>query len=135
VGEGQTTVRRLAPGDEEIVRKLATRAPQTALLADPKTVFMAAFDGELPVGFAFGHVLPRRHGEADQLFVYEIEVDGSHRRQGLATELLAALAREAGVSTGFVLTEPENDAANELYRSLGGQASEAVMWDFTYAES
>ena len=43
----QTTVRRLGPGDEDVVRKLAEREPQTELLHDDRTIFLAAFrDGE-----------------------------------------------------------------------------------------
>ena len=38
----QTTIRRLGPGDEEVVRKLAEQSPQTALLADDRTIFLAA---------------------------------------------------------------------------------------------
>jgi hypothetical protein len=30
----------------------------------------------------------------------------------------------------YVLTEPDNDAANALYASLGGTRSEAVLWDW-----
>jgi hypothetical protein len=59
----QTTVRRLGPGDEEVVRKLAEERPQTALLADERTIFLAAFQGAEPVGFVFGYDLPRRHGQ------------------------------------------------------------------------
>ncbi len=115
------------------MRALATREPHTALLGDEHTIFVAAFDGEEPIGFAFGHVLPRRHGDPDHLFIYEIEVDERHRRQGIATELMRLLAEEAGVAEGFVLTEPDNDAANALYRSLGGSREETVLWDFRYA--
>ena len=52
----QTTIRRLGPGDEDVVRSLDPE-PFTALLADDRTVFVAAFDGDDPVGFAFGYVL------------------------------------------------------------------------------
>jgi ribosomal protein S18 acetylase RimI-like enzyme len=46
---------------------------------------------------------------------------------------LAEIARSRGIRTGFVLTEPDNDPANALYRSLEGERVETVMWDFTYA--
>lgn len=110
-----------------MIRALAESEPQTALLGDPHTIFMAAFDGDTPVGFAFGYVLPRRHGDAEILFVYEVEVDETHRGRGIATDLLGAHAAEAGVASGFVLTEPDNDAANALYRSLGGDRVDTVM--------
>ena len=79
----QTTIRRLGPGDEEVVRKLADGEPQTALLADDATIFLAAFRDDEPVGFVFGYELPRRHGAPSILFVYELDVGEEHRRQGI----------------------------------------------------
>jgi ribosomal protein S18 acetylase RimI-like enzyme len=130
----QTTVRRLRPGDEDVVRALAEHEPQTALLADDRTIFLVAFAGEEPVGFAFGYELPRRHGAPTILFVYEIGVDEPYRRQGIATRLLTELRRAAPAAASFLLTETDNHAANALYESLGGERSEAVMWDFRSAD-
>jgi len=131
----QTTVRRLGPGDEAVVRALAEEGDaQTALLADERTIFVAAFAGEEPVGFTFGYLLPRRHGKPSMLFVYELEVAEAHRRQGLATRLMEELFAQAGGVEAFVLTEPGNDAANATYAKLGGERSEVVMWDYPSAE-
>jgi aminoglycoside 3-N-acetyltransferase I len=123
------TIRRLGPEDEGVVERLATREPQTALLADERTIFVAALDGDEPVGFAFGYELPRRHGEPANVFVYELEVDERFRRRGIGRRLLAELLRIGG-APAYVLTEPDNDAANALYAELGGVRSEVVMWDF-----
>jgi aminoglycoside 6'-N-acetyltransferase len=68
-------------------------------------------------------------------FLYDVDVVESHRRRGIAKALLARLdelARERGIGEGFVLTEPDNDAANALYRSAGATRFEVVMWDFSY---
>lgn len=124
----ETTIRRLRPGDEDVVHRLAEHQPQTALLADDRTVFLAAFDGEEPVGFAFGYVLPRRHGKPTGMFVYELEVDEPYRRRGIGRRLMQELL--AGQDEAYVLTEPDNEAANALYASLGGTRVETVMWDF-----
>ncbi len=129
---GETTIRRLGVGDEQILRLLADREPQTALLADERTVFVAALDGERPIGFAFGYVLERRHGAPKIFFVYEVDVDPAWQRQGIATRMfdeLHRVAREQGAEESFVLTEPDNAAANALYQSLGGERVDAVMWD------
>jgi aminoglycoside 3-N-acetyltransferase I len=129
----QTDIRRLGPGDEAVVRHFAESTPRTALLEDERTIFLAAFQGGRPVGFAFGYELPRRHGNASILFVYELEVEPDCRRRGIASRLMLELRRIAGArgcAESFVLTEPENDAANALYASLGGQRVETVMWDF-----
>jgi aminoglycoside 3-N-acetyltransferase I len=133
----QTTVRRLGPGDEDVVRTLAEREPQTALLGDERTIFLAAFQGDDPVGLVFGYELPRRQGDPSILFVYELEVDAAHRRQGIATRLMDELARIAnsrGIAEGFVLTEPDNGPANTFYESLGGTSSDVVMWDYRYTD-
>jgi aminoglycoside 3-N-acetyltransferase I len=129
----QTTVRRLGPGDEDVVRKLAEGAAQTRLLADDRTIFLVAFRGAEPVGFVFGYDLPRRHGKPSILFIYELGVNAACRRQGIATQLMIELrriARSRGTEDSFVLTEPDNTAANALYASLGGVRQESVMWDF-----
>ena len=134
---GQTTVRRLGPGDEDVVRKLAEREPQVGLLADEATIFLAAFQGAEPVGFVFGYELPRRHGAPSILFIYELDVDEACRRQRIATRLMTELeriARSRGITEGFVLAEPDNVPANTLYESLGGERSEAVMWDYRYTD-
>ena len=134
------TIRLLAPGNEDVIRGLATSdgpgGPE-ALLADPRTLLLVAFDGARPVGFALAHELPRRHGDRAKLFVYELDVAESHRRRGIASALLgrvAELAPERGIRAGFVLTEPDNGAANALYRSAGGAAVEVVQWTFSYGD-
>ncbi|HEY2779091.1 MAG TPA: GNAT family N-acetyltransferase [Gaiellaceae bacterium] len=111
-----------------MIRQLAEDEAQTALLADDRTVFVAAFDGETPVAFAFGYVLPRRHGRPTIFFVYEIDVDERYRRQGIARRLMEELL--FGQEQAFVLTEADNEAAMALYASLGGTRADSVMWDF-----
>ena len=138
-GAPEIAIRLLAPGDEGVVRELATYdgpGDPESLLADPRTLMLAAFDGERAVGFVLAHDLPRRHGDPSKLFVYEVDVAESHQRRGIAKELLArlaALARQRGIRAGFVLTEEDNLAANALYRSAGGTPSKDVMWEFGYA--
>ena len=133
------SIRLLRPGDEGVVRELATYdgpGDPEALLADPRTLLLVAFDGERPVGLVLAHELPRRHGERARLFVYEVDVAESHRRRGIASALLARLAelaRERGIRAGFVLTEPDNGPANALYRDAGGATARVtVQWDFGY---
>jgi ribosomal protein S18 acetylase RimI-like enzyme len=131
-------VRRLGPGDEAVVRRLAEDAvPQAGLLAEERTIFLVAFDGDDPVGFLLAYELLRRRGDRSQLFVYEVGVDEGRRRRGVATALfreLARIARARGIRRGFVLTNQSSEAAMELYRSLGGVRPNAddVLWDFDY---
>jgi ribosomal protein S18 acetylase RimI-like enzyme len=131
-------IRRLGPGDEQVVEALATRAPQTDLLHDERTFLLVAFDGEQPVGFVLAHDLPRRHGDPTQLLVYEVDVDESHHRRGIGKALLAelaAIARGRGIVEGWVLTDEDNEAAMALYRSAGGILPQQVtMWEFRYRQ-
>jgi aminoglycoside 3-N-acetyltransferase I len=137
----EIAIRLLGPGDEDVVRELATydgAGDPEALLADPRTLMLVAFDEARPVGFVLAHELPRRHGHRSKLFVYEIDVAETHRRRGVASGLLARLAeraRERGIESGFVLAEPDNGPANALYRSAGGATAHAtVQWDFSYTD-
>lgn len=133
-------IRLLEPGDELLVQELATYdgpGDPEGLLADPRTLMLVALDGERPVGFVLAHELPRRHGDRASLFVYEVDVDESRRRRGIASALLARLAelgRERGIRVAFVLTEPDNEPANALYRSAGGTSQLDVEWTFSYAD-
>jgi ribosomal protein S18 acetylase RimI-like enzyme len=128
-------IRRLGPGDEDVVRVLATRRPHVELLKDERTIFLVAFEDGEAIGFAFGYALPRRHGPSTTLFVYEVEVDERQRGHGIGGELMRCLAGEAGAEEGFVLTEADNEPANALYRSLGGSSREVIEWEFEYEET
>jgi aminoglycoside 3-N-acetyltransferase I len=137
----EIAIRLLSVGDEGVVRELATyggSGDPEALLADPRTLMLVAFDGAQPVGFVLAHELPRRHGDRSKLFVYEVDVAETHRRLGVASALLARLvelARERGIRAGFVLTEPDNGRANALYRSAGGATETVtVQWEFSYED-
>ncbi|MGK5632980.1 GNAT family N-acetyltransferase, partial [Streptomyces sp. URMC 123] len=51
-----------------------------------------------------------------------IEVDPAHRRQGLATAVMAALARRAldeGASAAYLQVETDNEGAGSLYEGMG----------------
>src|SRR5262249_4279710 len=97
-------VRQLGAGDEAIVERLAEDEPQTALLRDPKAVFLVALDDDgAPMGFLLGYELLRRHGDPSILFVYEVDVVPGNRRRGVATQLfraLAEIARARRIETG-----------------------------------
>jgi len=136
------TIRRLGPGDEEIVVQLGGERPLTHaqaadLVADERTLYLAAFDRQEPVGYVLAHQLPRRHGDPSQLLVYDLEVNESSRRRGIATALMRELeliSREHAIRTGFVLTNSSNDPAMSFYRSLGGVCpnEDDAVWEFDY---
>jgi ribosomal protein S18 acetylase RimI-like enzyme len=120
-------IRRLGAGDAALVRSLATQGePERVvdLLADERTIFLVAFADEEPVGFLLAYELIRRHGDASQLFVYELQVDPEHRRRGIATAMVGeprAVAQGRGIRSGFLLTNESNAEAMALYHALGGR--------------
>jgi ribosomal protein S18 acetylase RimI-like enzyme len=124
----QTSIREATAED---VRALADHEPpRTELLDDPRTIFLVAErDGEV-VGFVLGYLLPRRHREESELFVYELGVEEPYRRRGIGKALMHALRRGAGGAPTFVLTEPDNESANAAYAALGGTRSDVVMWEW-----
>jgi aminoglycoside 3-N-acetyltransferase I len=137
-------VRRLAPGDEDIVIALAERGPPTRehaaeFLADDRMVFLVAFEAGDPLGFVFGYELLRRHGDPTIFFVYEVDVREQHRRRGVARMLfgeLERLARNRRIRRAFVLTAESNEPAMRLYESVGGVRPyhDDVMWRFEYVD-
>jgi GNAT superfamily N-acetyltransferase len=132
-------IRRLGPGDEDVVRMLATRPPHFELLEDERTIFLVAFEDGEPIGFVLAHHLPRRHDPSAKLLVYEVDVAEAHRRRGVGKALLAELARiakERGIRRGWVLTDDHNEAGMALYRSAGGRdPREVIEWEFDYEET
>jgi ribosomal protein S18 acetylase RimI-like enzyme len=104
-------------------------------LHDPRLHLVVALDGDTVVGFASGvHYL--HPDKPPELFINEVGVAPSHRRQGVGKEMLQALmdqGRALGCAQAWVLTSRSNAAAMRLYASLGGQdASEEaqVMFEF-----
>ena len=132
-----TTIRRLGPGDEGVVASLADDSPRTELLADDRTIFLVAFEADVPVGFVLAHELPRRHKAARSLLVYEIEVTAAQRRRGIGTGLmreLERLARRRRIEAGWVLTERANEAAMRFHEAAGAvRPKDVVEWELVYA--
>jgi ribosomal-protein-alanine N-acetyltransferase len=122
-------VRRLGPGDEWVLDRLALEGPRydeaddaaqkaaendvplspadaAAFLADDHTHLFAAFcadhepaDHE-PVGFVVVNELLHRHTFTHMLLVYEIGVRDDHRRRGVGRALLDAV-RELATQRGI----------------------------------
>lgn len=149
------TVRRLRPGDEEILTHLArhndrfgTRqdrveleplapADAFAFLRDDRTATFVAFAGDDPAGFVYACELYRRHTALRHLCVYEIGVSDRYRNQGVGAILLAALgdhARAQGIERGFVVTRTSDPAAMALYAEAGGErgSGDEAIFTFTW---
>ncbi len=91
-------------------------------LADPSfAVLVATTDGEVIGGLA-AYVLRKFERARSEIYIYDLAVDAGHRRRGVATALIRALAplvRETGAHVVFVQADPGDGPAIALYESLG----------------
>lgn len=93
-----------------------------AYLADPRNIFLVAYEASEAIGFLRGTELGQLRSLRKQMFLYEIGVEESYRRRGVGTALVNTLLRECrelGFDEVFVFTDPANEAAVRLYRSTG----------------
>lgn len=146
-------IHKLIPGDGQLLQSLALnadefeeeaveRAPRplgqvdaSAFLEDPTTHMWTALADDQPVGLILAYVLRRRHGDAKQLFVYELGTHRSWRRQGIATALVhhpLKWARSTDLQRGFVYTGQANATAIAFYESLGWQAEDEADLVFAF---
>ncbi|HWA30588.1 MAG TPA: GNAT family N-acetyltransferase [Rhizomicrobium sp.] len=124
-------VRMLRAGEEDVLLHAAPGVfdypvqPHLAreFLSDPRHHIAVALDGGAAVGFASAvqYIHPDKPAE---LWINEVGVAPSHRRQGLAKTILEVLldhGRTLGCSAAWVLTDTDNTAARALYGSAGGE--------------
>jgi len=104
-------------------------------LADPTHHLLLAVEGGQTVGFVSG-VETTHPDKGTEMFLYELAVDEAHRRRGVGTQLvraLADLAERQGCYGMWVVTEPDNEAALATYRAAGAPAPDATstfVWTF-----
>jgi aminoglycoside 3-N-acetyltransferase I len=92
------------------------------LLSSENFVAIAACSGSALVGGLAGYVLPKFEQARSELYIYDLAVDATHRRQGYATALIEHLERvaiERGAYVIFVQADHGDDAAIALYTKLG----------------
>ena len=134
--EDGSVLEHVAPGvfDGAIVPRWSAE-----FFIDPRHHLVVALDDDLVVGFASAvhYVNPDKPPE---LWINEVGVAPSHRRQGLGRRLLEALLDQGaklGCVQAWVLTSPGNLAARSLYATAGGQeaAEPSLMYEFPLARS
>ena len=134
------TIRRLAPGDEQLVRKLNVmfgrafdeaetyerESPGDAwfetLLAKEHLVPLAALDGEEVVGGLVAYELDKLERERREMYIYDLAVEERYRRRGIATALinhLRGIAASRGVWVIFIQADYGDHPAIALYDKLG----------------
>jgi len=99
-----------------------TDAYVTALLGKPDFFAFAACDGPDVIGALAGYQLVKFEQETSELYIYDLAVVEAHRRQGVATALIAStqqLASELGAEVIFVQADYVDPPAIALYTKLG----------------
>jgi GNAT superfamily N-acetyltransferase len=139
------TIRVLGAGDAAVLDRVAADVFDNDVdarwaaefFADPRHHLAVAVDDGVVVGMASAvhYVHPDKPPE---LWVNEVGVAPSHRRQGVGRALLEALfarGRELGCREAWVLTDDANAAARGLYAAVGGEETPVVMVSFRLTPS
>jgi ribosomal protein S18 acetylase RimI-like enzyme len=109
--------------------------PTERFLADPTHHLLLAYDSaDRAIGMISG-IETTHPDKGTEMFIYELGVAPAARLQGVATELvkaLADLARRRGCYGMWVGTEPDNAAAQATYRKAGANEEAPFVllsWD------
>jgi len=135
-------IRVLGLGEEMLLQNVAADVfdnpvdPQLAaeFLRDERHHLAVALDQGVVVGFASG--ITYLHPDKPlELWINEVGVASSHRRQGIGKRVLQALietGRAKDCREAWVLTDRSNTAARRLYESSGASHApdEALMYSF-----
>ncbi len=109
--------------DPDVFDDAIDPAAAKAFLEDSRHHIAVAVDHGVVVGFASGVHYVHPDKPHPELFINELGVATTHRRQGLGKRVLNALfdaARALGCSEAWVLTERDNAPAMGIYASIGG---------------
>jgi aminoglycoside 3-N-acetyltransferase I len=94
------------------------------LLGSESFIALAAFKNGDVVGGIAAYELRKFERERSEIYIYDLAVAGTHRREGIATALIEALKEIAGRRGAYVIfvqadTGVEDAPAIELYSKLG----------------
>ena len=109
----------------------------TRLLAQDHFIAIAASSGNDVVGAIAAYVLDKFEQERSEIYIYDLAVAEPHRRQGIATAMIAELQRiaaERGTYVTFVQADQGDDSAIALYSKLGVR-EDVLHFDIEVADS
>jgi aminoglycoside 3-N-acetyltransferase I len=94
------------------------------LLADPTFTALAAVEDDVVVGGLAAYEFRKFEQERSEIYLYDLAVAAPHRRQGIATALIARLKEIAAKRGAYVIfvqadTAPIDIPAIELYSKIG----------------
>lgn len=102
--------------------KRPSRTYLRRLLGKPQLIALAARSGDKVIGGLVAYVLEKYEQERSEIYIYDLAVSASHRRQGIATALvdkLCDIGRKRGAYVIYVQADPGDQAATALYTKLG----------------
>ena len=108
-----------------------------AYLADSSHMMVVALANGEVVGQARG-VVHRHPDEPTELYIDNLGVTPTRKREGIATRLLDDLVdwgRSLGCEQAWVGTEPDNEPARALYQGRGSDAETFVMYFYEFDET
>jgi aminoglycoside 3-N-acetyltransferase I len=91
-------------------------------LSQPHVIALVAVEQENVVGGLVAYVLPKLEQARSEIYIYDLAVAETHRRQGIATALIAELrsiAREVRAWVIYVQADYGDEPAIALYTKLG----------------
>jgi len=148
-----TRFRKLGPDDAETAARLNalfakafddpvsyTSAPPTQgylmdLLAQPHVHVLVAEAAGAVIGGLVAYSLPKLEQARREVYIYDLATHANHRRQGIATGLIALLqdiAQREGAYVIFVQADYGDDPAIALYSKLG-QREDVMHFDIAPA--
>lgn len=144
------TIRRLGPGDESLLARIAEEAPEfdlagrstpdpplsardaAAYLTNPGVLHWVAEEDGHVIGEVLSHLLPLPFGSGRELLLYSIGVRDGHRRRGVGTALIETVLgwmREEGVELVWLVAD--NPGAEAFYAACGfepgGEGEQGVV--------
>ena len=98
------------------------KAYMERLLGSDDFIALAAVKEGRVVGGLTAYLLRKFEQERSEIYIYDLAVDGAHRRQGIATALIEALrpiGRDCGAHVIFVQADQGDEPPIALYGKLG----------------
>jgi aminoglycoside 3-N-acetyltransferase I len=147
-------VRALAPDDVSLLESMSTMfgeafgemetygasRPGAAylrrLLASDHFIALVALKGREVVGGLAAYELHKFERERSEIYIYDLAVTRTHRRQGIATALIRELKRIAsarGADVIFVQADRGDEPAIALYTKLGTR-EDVLHFDITVSQ-
>jgi aminoglycoside 3-N-acetyltransferase I len=94
------------------------------LLESETFIAIAALTGSVVVGALVAYELKKFEQEVSEIYIYDLAVEESHRRAGIATALIHELKKIAVARTAYVIfvqADIGDDPAIALYTKLGAR--------------